>query len=280
MRTSKPHWGRVWRNRVALTLATLSAVFGLALLFIILYDILRHGLSALSLDLLTKDPAGPMSGGGLKGAFLGQGLLTLVATLVGAPLGILAGTYLAEYGRDKKISKVILSICDLAMSLPSIVVGVFVYSLLVKPLGGFNGWAGVVALAIIMIPLVTRTTESLLSMVPWTLREAALALGSSYHVVIIKIVYRKAASGILTGVLLAIARVAGETAPLMFTSFNNNHFEFSLSRPVASVTVTVFQYAGSPYATWIDQAWAAALVVTAVVLFLNIIGRMAVKWRG
>jgi phosphate transport system permease protein len=261
-------------------LATLSAVFGLALLFIILYDILRHGLSALSLDLLTKDPAGPMSGGGLKGAFLGQGLLTLVATLVGAPLGILAGTYLAEYGRDKKISKVILSICDLAMSLPSIVVGVFVYSLLVKPLGGFNGWAGVVALAIIMIPLVTRTTESLLSMVPWTLREAALALGSSYHVVIIKIVYRKAASGILTGVLLAIARVAGETAPLMFTSFNNNHFEFSLSRPVASVTVTVFQYAGSPYATWIDQAWAAALVVTAVVLFLNIIGRMAVKWRG
>jgi phosphate transport system permease protein len=252
---------------------------GLALLFIILYDIIRHGLSSLNLELLTEDPAGPMGGGGLKGAFLGQGLLTLVATLVGAPLGVLAGTYIAEYGRDKKISKAFISLCDLAMSLPSIVVGIFVYSLLVKPFGGFNGWAGAAALAIIMIPLVTRTTETMLAMVPWTLREAALALGSSYSQVIIKIVYRKAASGILTGILLAIARVAGETAPLMFTSFNNNHFELALGKPVASVTVTVFQYAGSPYETWIDQAWAAALVVTVVVLLLNILGRLAVKWR-
>ncbi|MDR1606787.1 MAG: phosphate ABC transporter permease PstA [Deltaproteobacteria bacterium] len=275
----KPHMGRIWRNRLALTLATCSALLGLALLFIILYDIIRHGLSSLNLELLTEDPAGPMGGGGLKGAFLGQGLLTLVATLVGAPLGVLAGTYIAEYGRDKKISKAFISLCDLAMSLPSIVVGIFVYSLLVKPFGGFNGWAGAAALAIIMIPLVTRTTETMLAMVPWTLREAALALGSSYSQVIIKIVYRKAASGILTGILLAIARVAGETAPLMFTSFNNNHFELALGKPVASVTVTVFQYAGSPYETWIDQAWAAALVVTVVVLLLNILGRLAVKWR-
>jgi phosphate transport system permease protein len=163
------------------------------------------------------------------------------------------------------------------MSLPSIVIGIFVYSILVKPLGGFNGWAGSAALAIIMVPLVMRTTESMLSMVPWTLREAALALGSPYYQVIIKIVYRQAASGILTGILLAIARVAGETAPLMFTSFNNNYFELNLNRPMPSVTVSIYQYAGSPFDAWIGQAWAAALVVTVVVLFLNILGRLLVK---
>jgi phosphate transport system permease protein len=265
---------------VALTLATLCALFGLGLLFLILYDIASHGFKSLSLSLLTEDPAGPMGGGGLKGAFLGQGLLTLVATLVGAPLGILAGTYLAEYGRDKRFAKMVLNLCDLAMSLPSIVVGIFVYSILVKPMGGFNGWAGAAALAIIMIPLVTRTTESMLAMVPWTLREAALALGSPYYKVIIQIVYRKAASGILTGVLLAIARIAGETAPLMFTSFNNNYFELNMNRPVPSITVSVYQYAGSPYEAWISQAWAAALVVTGVVLFLSVLGRLAVKWRS
>ncbi|MDR2140372.1 MAG: phosphate ABC transporter permease PstA [Deltaproteobacteria bacterium] len=276
----KPHRGRIWANRLALSLATASALFGLTLLAIILFDIVKHGLSSMNWALLTEDPAGPMGGGGLKGAFLGQAMLTLVATLVGAPVGILAGTYLAEYGRGKKISKVCLSLCDLAMSLPSIVVGIFVYSILVKPFGGFNGWAGSAALAIIMIPLVTRTTESMLTMVPWTLREAALALGSPYHQVIIKVVYRKAASGLLTGVLLAIARIAGETAPLMFTSFNNNYFELNMSRPVPSVTVSVYQYAGSPYEAWIGQAWAAALVVTVVVLFLNILGRLTVKWKS
>jgi phosphate transport system permease protein len=254
-------------------------LFGLGLLFIILFDIFRHGLASLNWSLLTKDPAGPMSGGGLKGAFLGQGLLTLVATLVGAPIGVLAGTYLAEYGRDGQLARIVINLCDVAMSLPSIVVGIFVYSILVKPMGGFNGWAGSAALAIIMIPLVTRTTESMLAMVPWTLREAALALGVPYYKMIIQIVYRKAASGILTGILLAIARIAGETAPLMFTSFNNNYFELSMNRPVPSVTVSVFQYAGSPYETWIGQAWAAALVVTAVVLVLSILGRLAVKWR-
>jgi phosphate transport system permease protein len=275
----RSHYGRVWRYRLALTLATASALFGLGLLFVILFDIFRHGLASLSWSLLTEDPAGPMGRGGLKGAFLGQGLLTLVATLIGAPIGVLAGTYLAEYGRDGKLAKVVLNLCDLAMSLPSIVVGIFVYSILVKPMGGFNGWAGSVALAIIMIPLVTRTTESMLSMVPWTLREAALALGVPYYKMIVQIVYRKAASGILTGILLAIARIAGETAPLMFTSFNNNYFELSMSRPVPSVTVSVFQYAGSPYESWIGQAWAAALVVTAVVLVLSVLGRLAVKWR-
>jgi phosphate transport system permease protein len=273
------HLGRVWRNRLALSLSAASAAFGLGLLFVILYDIVRHGIGSLSLALLTEDPAGPMGGGGLKGAFLGQGLLTLVATLAGAPIGVLAGTYLAEYGRGNRLSKAVVALCDLAMSLPSIVVGIFVYAILVKPMGGFNGWAGSAALAIIMIPLVTRTTESMLAMVPWQLREAALSLGAPYWKMIVQVVYRKAASGILTGILLAVARIAGETAPLMFTSFNNNYFELSMSRPVPSVTVTVFQYAGSPYESWIGQAWAAALVVTAVVLFLSVLGRLAVKWR-
>jgi phosphate transport system permease protein len=264
---------------VALALSAVSAIFGIALLFIILYDIVRHGFSSLNLALLTKDPAGPEGDGGLRAAFLGQGLLTLVATLVGAPIGVLAGTYLAEYGRENKLSKAVVALCDLAMSLPSIVVGIFVYTILVKPMGVFNGWAGSAALAIIMIPLVTRTTESMLAMVPWQLREAALALGVPYYKMIVQIVYRKAASGILTGILLAVARIAGETAPLMFTSFNNSSFELNMSRPVPSVTVTVFQYAGSPNDNLIGQAWAAALVVTAVVLFLSVLGRLTVKWR-
>jgi phosphate transport system permease protein len=273
------HQGRVFRNYAAMTAAVLCAAIGLSLLFLILYDIVRNGLSALSLSLLIEDPAGPLGEGGLKGAFLGQALLTFLASLIGVPIGILGGTYLAEYGRDKKFSRLVINLCDLAMSLPSIVIGIFVYSILVKPLGGFNGWAGTAALAMIMIPLVVRTTESMMAMVPWTLREAALALGSPYYQVIIKIVYRQAAGGILTGILLAVARIAGETAPLLFTSFNNNYFEFNLSRPVPSVTVSIYQYAGSPYETWIGQAWAAALIVTAAVLFLNILGRILVKWH-
>jgi phosphate transport system permease protein len=163
------------------------------------------------------------------------------------------------------------------MSLPSIVVGIFVYAVLVKPMGGFNGWAGSAALAIIMIPLVTRTTESMLSMVSMQLREAALALGAPYYKMVVQIVWRKAASGILTGILLAIARIAGETAPLMFTSLNKDFFELSMSRPVPSITVTIFNYAGSPYERWIGQAWGAALAVTGAVLFLSVLGRVAVR---
>ena len=267
------------KNAVALTLAALCAALGLALLCIILFDVLKNGLSAINWRLFAEDPAPPTmpDSGGLRSAFLGQGLLTLVAVLIGVPLGILGGTFLAEYGRHTRISRIISTLSDMAVSIPSIVVGTFVYALLVKPLGGFNGWAGAVALAILILPVITRTTETMMRMVPWTLREAAFALGAPYYKVIISIVYRASAGGIFTGVLLAVARIAGETAPLLFTSFNSNFFQLNLSAPAPSLTVSIYQYAASPYDAWVSQAWAAAFVVTCFVLLLNILGRIMVK---
>ena len=199
--------------------------------------------------------------------------------MVGVPLGVLGGTFLAEFGRDSKICRFVSGACDLAASVPSIVVGAFVYAVLVSPLGGFNGWAGVAALAIRILPVVVRTTEEMMSMTPWTLREAAFSLGAPYYKVITSIVWRSAMSGILTGVLLAIARVAGETAPLLFTSFNSGFFRLSMSQAVPSLTVSIYQYAASPYESWVSLAWAAAFVVTMLVLALNILGRIIVKYR-
>jgi phosphate transport system permease protein len=167
----------------------------------------------------------------------------------------------------------------MAVSIPSIVIGTFVYAILVKPMGGFNGWAGSVALAIIILPIILRTTEEMMTMVPWTLREAAFALGAPYHKVITSIVWRASMSGIFTGILLAIARVAGETAPLLFTSFNSNFFQLSMTKAVPSLTVSIYQYAASPYESWVGLAWAAAFVVTILVLFLNISGRIIIKLK-
>jgi phosphate transport system permease protein len=272
--------GRKIRNTIALGLSTISALIGLTLLFIILFDVFRNGVEALNLDLFTQDPAPPNMGiGGLKSAFLGQGLLTLVAALIGVPVGILAGTFLSEYGRNHKISKVISSLSDVAVSIPSIVVGTFVYALIVLPTGGFSGWAGSIALAIIILPVIIRTTEEMMTLVPWTLREAAFALGAPYYKVIISIVYRSAASGIVTGVLLAVARIAGETAPLLFTSFNNNFFSLNMSAPVPSLTVSIYQYAASPYESWVKLAWGASFVITILVLLLNILGRTIIKFK-
>jgi phosphate transport system permease protein len=269
-------------NLVAMTLATLCAVLGLALLAIILFDVLVEGLSSLRPRLFTQDPAPPnMTGvGGLRSAFLGQGLLTLVAALVGVPLGVLAGTFLAEYGRHYRICRLISALSDMAVSIPSIVIGAFAYAILVKPLGGFNGWAGSAALAIIILPIILRTTEDMMKMVPWALREAAFALGASYRKVITGVVWRSAMSGIFTGVLLAIARVAGETAPLLFTSFNSNFFQLNMSRAIPSLTVSIYQYAASPYESWVGLAWAAAFVVTCLVLGLNIIGRIMIRIKS
>lgn len=268
-------------NLLVMGLASLCAVFGLFLLLIILYDVLKNGLSSINWNLFFKDPAPPTlaGAGGLKSAFLGQGFLTLTATVIGVPIGILGGTFLAEYGRHQKISRVISILSDIAVSIPSIVIGTFVYAILVKPFGSYNGWAGAAALAIIILPIIIRTTEDMINMVPWSLREAAFALGAPYHQVIWSIVYRSAAGGIFTGVLLAIARIAGETAPLLFTSFNSGFFKLSLSEPVPSLTVSIYQYAASPYENWVGLAWAAAFVVTCFVLFLNIIGRLAIKLR-
>lgn len=264
----------------ALSLCTFAALFGLFWLVFILGDVLINGIGALNLSLFINDPAPPgVEGGGLRNAFTGQLVITFFATLIGVPAGVLGGTFLAEYARGKNISKLISILSDIMVSVPSIVVGAFVYAMLVKPLGHFSGWAGAVALAVIMIPLVLRTTEDMLTLVPWTLREAAFALGAPYYKVIIQVAYRGAASGILTGILLAIARIVGETAPLLFTSFNNAFFSLKMNEPIASLTVTVFQYAMGPYEIWHKQAWAASFVITIFVLMLTILGRMIIRWK-
>jgi phosphate transport system permease protein len=268
------------RGVMAMTLSALAALFGLFWLGFILGDVLVKGFSALNLDLFFNDPApAGDEGGGLKNAFVGQLLITLFATLIGVPIGILGGTFLAEYGKGRTISRIIGVLADIMVSVPSIVIGTFVYALMVKPLGHFSGWAGAIALAIIMIPVVVRTTEDMLSMVPWSQREAAFALGAPYYKVITQVVYRGAASGILTGIILSIARVAGETAPLLFTSFNNAYYSVNMNEPVSSLTVTIFQYAMGPYDNWHAQAWAAAFVITVFVLALTIAGRLVIKWR-
>ncbi len=265
---------------IALFLSTLSAFLGLFWLAFILGDVLVHGIKALNLALFINDPApAGMAGGGLRHAFVGQLMITLYAALIGVPVGVLGGTFLAEYARGTKIAAFISIMADIMVSVPPIVIGTFTYAVLVRPLHHFSGWSGAVALAFIMIPVVLRTTEDMLSLVPWELREAAFALGAPYYKVIIQVVYRGAATGILTGILLSIARVAGETAPLLFTAFNNAFFSTDMSRPIASLTVTIFQYAMGPYADWHVQAWAASLVITFFILVLTIMGRLIIKWR-
>ncbi len=271
---------RKLESLTALVLSTLAAGFGLFWLIFILSDVLIHGIGALNISLFLNDPTpAGVTGGGLRNAFMGQLLITFFATFIGVPIGVLGGTFLAEYARGTRISRVISILADIMVSVPSIVIGTFVYAILVRPVGHFNGWAGSVALAIIMIPVVLRTTEDMLTLVPWTLREAAFALGAPYYKVIIQVVYRGAATGILTGILLSIARVAGETAPLLFTSFNNAYFSLDMNRSMASLTASIFQYAMGPYDDWHAQAWAASLIITLVVLAITILGRLIIKWR-
>jgi len=265
---------------IALTFSTLAAFLGLFWLIFILGDVLVHGIKALNVGLFLNDPTPPgTEGGGLRNAFVGQLLITLCATLIGVPVGVLGGTFLAEYARGTKIARIISVLADIMVSVPSIVIGTFIYAALVQPLGHFNGWAGAVALSVIMIPVVLRTTEDMLSLVSWTVREAAFALGAPYYKVITQVVYRGAATGILTGILLSIARVAGETAPLLFTSFNNTFFSLNMNQPISSLTVTIFQYAMGPYDSWHEQAWAAAFVITIFILLLTITGRLIIRWR-
>ena len=271
---------RKFQSFIALSISTFSAFLGLFWLVFILGDVLVHGIAALNLSLFVNDPAQVgVAGGGLRNAFVGQLLITFFATLIGVPIGVLGGTFLAEYARGRTIARIISILSDIMVSVPSIVIGTFIYAILVRPLHHFSGWAGSCALAIIMIPVVLRTTEDMLSLVPWELREAAFALGAPYYKVIIQVVYRGAATGILTGILLSIARVAGETAPLLFTSFNNSYFSLDMNHPISSLTATIFQYAMGPYAVWHTQAWAASLVITVFILVLTILGRLIIKWR-
>jgi phosphate transport system permease protein len=267
-------------NGLALSLACTAAAIGLFWLIFILADVLRHGIAYLSPGLFLNEAAPPgMEGGGLKHAFIGQLLITFFAVLIGIPLGILGGTYLAEYGRHRAIGRLISTLSDIMISVPSIVIGTFVYAIFVKPLGHFSGYAGALALAIIMIPVVLRTTEEMISLVPWEIREAAFALGAPYYKVIMQVVYRGAATGIFTGILLAIARIAGETAPLLFTSFNNMFLTSDMNEPMPSLTVTIYQYAMGPYDDWHEMAWAASFVITLFILGLTILGRLIIRWK-
>lgn len=273
---------RILSNKIVMVLSTLSALIGMGFLFWILGTLVYKGVDALSLNIFTNAGAPPgYSTGGLKHALIGQLYIVGVATIVGVPLGILAGTYLSEYGQKSKLAEIIRDISDIMMSAPSIVIGTFVYAIVVMPMGHFSGWAGSISLAIIMLPIILRTTDDMLNLVPSTLREAAFALGAPKYKVIIQVVYRGAKAGVLTGVLLGIARVAGETAPLLFTSFNNNFFNADMNKPMASLTVTMYNYATSPYEDWQKLGWAAAFILSMFILGLNIIGRIFImKKRG
>ena len=265
--------GRRRRNAIAKGLALAATVFGLGWLVLILGVLLYEGLGGLSLAVFTQDTPPPGSAGGLLNAIAGSLVMTILAVLIGTPIGILAGTYLAEYGRHDKLSSVVRFINDILLSAPSIVVGLFIYEVMVAPMGHFSGWAGAVALAVIVIPVVVRTTEDMLTLVPDTLREAAASIGLPRAHMIVRIAYRAARAGIVTGILLAIARISGETAPLLFTALNNQFFSLNMNAPMPSLPVVIFQFALSPYEEWQKLAWTGALLITVTVLALSIIAR-------
>jgi len=273
---------RIMTNKIVMALSTLSAMIGMGFLFWILGVLVINGIDALNWTIFSAAGAPPGNpDGGLKHALIGQLMIVGLATFVGVPLGILAGTYLSEYGQKSKLAEIIRDISDIMMSAPSIVIGAFVYAIVVAPMGHFSGWAGSVALTIIMLPIILRTTDDMLQLVPSTLREAAFALGAPKYKVIMQVVYRGAKVGILTGVLLGVARVAGETAPLLFTSFNDNFLNTDMNEPMASLTVTMFNYATSPYEDWQKLGWAAAFILSMFILSLNIIARVVLmKKRG
>ena len=265
--------GRRRRNAIAKGLALAATAFGLGWLVLILGVLLYEGVGGLSLAVFTENTPPPGSAGGLLNAIAGSLLMTILAVLIGTPIGILAGTYLAEYGRHDKLSSVVRFINDILLSAPSIVVGLFIYEVLVVPMGHFSAWAGIVVLAVIAIPVIVRTTEDMLNLVPNGLREAASALGTPMWKVIVTIAYRAARNGIITGILLAIARVSGETAPLLFTALNNQFWSTDFNAPMASLPVTIFQFALSPYDDWQSLAWGGALIITVTILILNIVAR-------
>jgi len=258
------------RNQIMVALSIGSAGFGILWLVLILATLLIEGVSGLSWRLITEMTPPPGQAGGLRNAIVGSLLMTGLGVLIGTPIGILAGTYLAEYGRNSKISPVIRFINDVLLSAPSIIVGLFVYEVMVIRMGHFSAWAGGVALAILVIPVVLRTTEDMLNLVPNTLREAATSVGAPTYMMIRKVAYKAARNGILTGVLLAVARISGETAPLLFTALNNQFWSLNMNAPMANLPVVIFQFALSPYADWQKLAWAGALIITLAILVLNV----------
>jgi len=261
------------RNTVARTLALAATAFGLGWLVLILGALIFEGVGGLSLAVFTQDTPPPGSAGGLLNAIVGSIVITVLAIIIGTPIGILAGTYMAEYGRHAKLSMVVRFINDILLSAPSIVVGLFIYEIMVAPMGHFSGYAGAVALAVIVIPVVVRTTEDMLTLVPDTLREAAASIGLPRAHMIVRVAYRAARAGIVTGILLAVARISGETAPLLFTALNNQFFSVDMNAPMPSLPVVIFQFALSPYEEWQKLAWTGALLITVTVLALSIIAR-------
>jgi phosphate transport system permease protein len=264
-------------NTVALTLSLCAMVFGLFWLFWILWETLYLGLSGLGWSTLTQMTPPPNEAGGLANAIYGSCLMVLFATVLGTPIGILAGVYLVEYQPKGGLAGTTRFVNDILLSAPSIVIGLFVYAVMVARFKSFSGWAGVVALALLVIPVVIRTTENMLLLVPAAMREAAYALGAPKWKVVTQITLRAALAGVITGVLLAVARIAGETAPLLFTALNNQFWNSDLSSPMASLPVTIFKFALSPYENWQQLAWAGVLLITIAVLGLNILARLLTR---
>ena len=271
---------RAVRNRVYMGLSVAAAAIGLGWLAIILGTLLIKGLAGINLAVFTEMTPPPQAAGGLANAIVGSLIMTGLAVAIGTPIGTLAGTYMAEYGRYDKLTPVIRFINDILLSAPSIVIGLFIYEVLVTRMGHFSGLAGAVALAVIVLPVVVRTTEDMLLLVPNTLREAAAALGTPTWHIVMKVGYRAARAGIITGVLLAVARVTGETAPLLFTALNNQFWSTNLHAPMPRLPVVIFQFALSPYENWRELAWTGALLITFAVLSLSILARVLSSKSG
>lgn len=267
-------------NYTFIGLSIAAALFGLVWLAFILSALLAEGFAALSPMLFTASTPPPGQPGGLLNAILGSVIMSVVAVFLGTPIGLFAGTYLAEYGKHTRFAFVVRFVNDILLSAPSIVIGLFVYEIVVVPMGHFSAWAGALSLMVIVIPVVVRTTENMLILVPGGLREAASALGAPMSFVIRSVTWKAAQAGIVTGVLLAIARISGETAPLLFTALNNQFLSTNFNAPMASLPAVIFQYALSPYNDWHELAWAGALLVTATVLTLSIIARLLEKKRN
>jgi phosphate transport system permease protein len=265
--------GRARTSTVWMVLSVAATALGLGMLVLILGSLLIKGFGSLSPAVFTQMTPPPGSSGGLLNAIVGSLLMTGLGVLIGAPLGIFAGTYLAEYGSNSRLASVVRFINDILLSAPSIVIGLFIYQIAVYPVGNFSGIAGALALAIIVVPVVLRTTEDMLRLVPTPLREAAFALGMPRSLVIRRVVYSAARAGMITGVLLAIARISGETAPLLFTALNNQFFSVDMTKPIANLPYVIFQFASSPYKESQSLAWAGAILITMTVLVLSVIAR-------
>ncbi|TNG93964.1 phosphate ABC transporter permease PstA [Pasteurellaceae bacterium USgator11] len=267
-------------NNIAIGIAMLAMVFGLIWLVWILFTTLQKGMAGLSIaTFLEMTPAPNAEVGGLANAIMGSLMMVVFATFIGTPLGILVGIYLSEYGKKSWLAEVMRFVNDILLSAPSIVIGLFVYVLLVAPFGNFSGWAGVVALALLQVPIVIRTTENMLNLIPNGLREAAYALGTPKWKMILSITLRASTAGVITGVLLSVARIAGETAPLMFTALSNQFWSLDMSKPMASLPMTIYKFASSPFTNWQELAWTGVLIITFAVLLLNVLARVVFKNR-